>query len=67
LTAAQTGARTVLRAGGSARAAGAKALARLDSDLIARWASPGGSADLLAATLFVDARMRAEAIPSWKR
>jgi len=63
LTAAQMGARTVLQAGGSASAAGAKALARLDGELIARWASPGGSADLLAATLFVDGWTRGPALP----
>jgi triphosphoribosyl-dephospho-CoA synthase len=54
LNAAQRGARTVLAAGGSSSAAGRYALLRLDADLLARNASPGGCADLLAACLFLD-------------
>jgi triphosphoribosyl-dephospho-CoA synthase len=54
LEAAQAGARTVLAAGGTATPAGRAALQALDADLLARWVSPGGSADLLAATLFLD-------------
>jgi triphosphoribosyl-dephospho-CoA synthase len=54
LDAAQDGARVVLAAGGSAAAAGRRALLRLDADLKARNASPGGCADLLAACLFLD-------------
>ncbi|MGO4727665.1 MULTISPECIES: triphosphoribosyl-dephospho-CoA synthase [unclassified Inquilinus] len=54
LDAAQAGARAVLAAGGTAHPAGRARLAALDADLLARWASPGGSADLLAATLFLD-------------
>ena len=54
LEAAQRGARAVLAAGGSSAAAGWDALLRLDADLLARDASPGGCADLLAACLFLD-------------
>jgi len=54
LHAAQGGAREVLAAGGSSTAAGRRALLRLDADLLARRASPGGCADLLAACLFLD-------------
>lgn len=54
LVAAQRGARAVLAAGGSSSAAGRHALLRLDADLMARNASPGGCADLLAACLFLD-------------
>ncbi|MFZ3618924.1 triphosphoribosyl-dephospho-CoA synthase [Leclercia barmai] len=50
----QSGARAVLAAGGSATAKGRQALARLDSQMLALNASPGGAADLLAATLFLD-------------
>ncbi len=55
LRAAQLGARRVLELGGAATAAGHAALLDLDRDLLARRASPGGSADLLAASLFLDA------------
>lgn len=54
LEAAQSGARAVLAAGGTATLAGRAALLALDADLLARWVSPGGSADLLAAALFLD-------------
>ena len=54
LEAAQTGAREALQAGGAARPQGRAALARLDQRLIELNASPGGAADLLAATLFLD-------------
>ena len=53
LRAAQTGAQAVLSAG-IATAAGKEALAELDRNLLALHASPGGSADLLAATLLLD-------------
>ena len=53
LAAAQDGARKVLDAG-VATPAGRSALAALDRTLLCLWASPGGSADLLAATLFLD-------------
>ncbi len=52
LTAAQEGAGRCLAFRGAAQS---WALAELDADLLRRWASPGGSADLLAATLFLDA------------
>jgi len=54
LLAAQGGAKRVLAAGGVASDAGKLLLADLDRCLLRLWASPGGAADLLAATLFVD-------------
>jgi triphosphoribosyl-dephospho-CoA synthase len=51
---AKRGARAVLAAGGTAAPAGVKRLHRLHAELMTRWASPGGSADLLAVTLFLD-------------
>ena len=54
LQAAQRGARDTLMAGGSSSAAGRRALLRLDAELVERNASPGGSADLLAACIFLD-------------
>ena len=54
LDAMQLGARAVLNAGGSAHPAGQLALAMLDRHMLALNASPGGAADLLAATLFLD-------------
>lgn len=54
LDAMQNGARAVLNAGGSAHPAGQMALAALDRHMLALNASPGGAADLLAATLFLD-------------
>jgi triphosphoribosyl-dephospho-CoA synthase len=54
LEAAQAGAGAVLEAGGSSSAAGWRALLRLDAELLARYASPGGCADLLAACLFLE-------------
>jgi len=54
LNTAKTGAAAVLGAGGTATVQGWELLQRLDRDLLALNASPGGSADLLAATLFVD-------------
>lgn len=50
----QHGARQVLAAGGCATACGRRALAQLDAQMLAQNASPGGAADLLAATLFLD-------------
>ena len=41
-------------AGGCATVLGRAALARLDAQMLAQNASPGGAADLLAATLFLD-------------
>ncbi len=54
LHAAQKGARAVIGAGGAATDAGRRALLALDAELLRRWASPGGCADLLAACLFLD-------------
>jgi triphosphoribosyl-dephospho-CoA synthase len=58
LRAAQHGARRVIEAGGVAAGAGRTALAELDRTLVALNASPGGAADLLAATLFLDSLRR---------
>jgi triphosphoribosyl-dephospho-CoA synthase len=49
------GAREVLASGGPGCAAGDEMLRRFDRALFARNISPGGSADLLSATLFLDA------------
>lgn len=58
LRVAQYGARRVLDAGGVASASGKTALHELDRELLALDASPGGAADLLAATLFLDSLRR---------
>lgn len=50
----QDGARAVLEAGGSASLAGRRRLKELDVSLLRLNASPGGAADLLAVTLFLD-------------
>ena len=54
LLALQAGAAQVLAAGGAATAAGSQALLALEAVALARGVSPGGAADLLAATLFLD-------------
>lgn len=54
LQVAQRGAAAALRAGGPGTAAGRAALLALDAELLALNVSPGGSADLLAAVLFLD-------------
>jgi triphosphoribosyl-dephospho-CoA synthase len=54
LETAKAGARAVLVAGGTATPAGIERLHRLHAELMALWASPGGSADLLGVTLFLD-------------
>jgi triphosphoribosyl-dephospho-CoA synthase len=54
LTAGRQGALRVLACGGSSTPKGHSALATLEAELMALNASPGGSADLLAATLFID-------------
>jgi len=54
LTRMQQGACAVLAAGGAASLAGRRQLRELDRDMLALNASPGGAADLLAATLFLD-------------
>jgi triphosphoribosyl-dephospho-CoA synthase len=58
LRAAQNGARGVIAHGGVARERGRAAYLQLDRDLLALNASPGGAADLLAATLFLDSLRR---------
>ncbi|SAK62678.1 triphosphoribosyl-dephospho-CoA synthase [Caballeronia hypogeia] len=55
---AQRGARRVLREGGVSTHEGRAALATLEADLLTLNASPGGAADLLAATLFLDSLRR---------
>ncbi|QBE66592.1 triphosphoribosyl-dephospho-CoA synthase [Pseudoduganella lutea] len=54
LLAAQAGAQAVLDAGGVATGPGQAALRALEADMLARGTSPGGAADLLAATLLLD-------------
>ena len=61
LLALQTGAARVLAAGGAATAAGSQALLALEAVALARGVSPGGAADLLAATLFLDRLTQGEA------
>jgi triphosphoribosyl-dephospho-CoA synthase len=51
----QEGASDALLAGGPGSVAGELAMLRLDQELLIRNISPGGAADLLAATLFLDA------------
>ncbi|HEV3423679.1 MAG TPA: triphosphoribosyl-dephospho-CoA synthase [Paraburkholderia sp.] len=58
LHAGQYGARRVLESGGSSTVPGRAALAELDRVLLSLNASPGGAADLLAATLFIDMLVR---------
>ena len=54
LTRMQSGARAVLAAGGCASLDGRRRLRELERDMLHLRASPGGAADLLAATLFLD-------------
>jgi triphosphoribosyl-dephospho-CoA synthase len=51
----KAGAQAALDEGGYANANGRLRLRALDRELIARHVSPGGSADLLAATIFLEA------------
>jgi triphosphoribosyl-dephospho-CoA synthase len=51
----KSGAQAVLMAGGCGSFSGRKLICELDHELTARHISPGGSADLLAATIFLDA------------
>ena len=60
---AQAGAWEVLSEGGTASPAGLQRLHRLHDDLMALWSSPGGCADLLAVTRFLD-QLRADRGPS---
>lgn len=61
LAEAQVGARVVQDAGGVGTRAGGRALLALEERLLRSGASPGGSADLLAAVLFLDALDRSHA------
>lgn len=54
LTAVQSGALRVLTAGGAASSHGRSALQQFEQELLTLHVSPGGAADLLAATLFLD-------------
>jgi len=56
LHAVQSGAQAALDAGGSTTTKGRQQIYQLDRELIARHVSPGGSADLLAASIFLDAQ-----------
>jgi triphosphoribosyl-dephospho-CoA synthase len=60
LTIVQKGASDILHAGGPGSAAGDQAMLQLDHELFIRTISPGGSADILAATLFLDALERGQ-------
>lgn len=60
----QAGAEAVLDAGGIGTLAGRRRLHDLEATMHARHASPGGSADLLAATLFLDRLGGLSAAPS---
>jgi triphosphoribosyl-dephospho-CoA synthase len=55
LSAAKAGAAAIELAGGTGTALGRRLLDRLDDRLLELHASPGGSADMLAAALFLDA------------
>jgi triphosphoribosyl-dephospho-CoA synthase len=55
LSVVKEGAQAALDAGGYSTANGRQRLRALDRELLARHVSPGGSADLLAATIFLDA------------
>ena len=55
LNSVKSGAQAVLMSGGYGSAAGRKLMHKVDRELIAQHISPGGSADLLAATIFLDA------------
>jgi triphosphoribosyl-dephospho-CoA synthase len=60
LVAAKEGAAAVERAGGSGTPLGKQQLKHLDCQLVEMGVSPGGSGDLLAATLFLDAAERGQ-------
>lgn len=72
---AQCGAAAVIDAGGTGVLAGRRRLLQLDAELLAVNASPGGAADVLAATLLLDRIERDDTLslprfafkePSWK-
>jgi len=60
LVTAKEGATVVMNAGGSGTSLGKERLERLDHQLLEMRVSPGGSGDLLAATLFLDAIERGQ-------
>ena len=60
LQAAKQGAAAVIDAGGAGSSPGQKLLFALDKELLELGVSPGGSADLLAGTLFLDALERGQ-------
>jgi triphosphoribosyl-dephospho-CoA synthase len=60
LVTVQKGAAEVLIAGGPGSITGDEAMRRLDQELLTKRVSPGGCADLLAATLFLDALERGQ-------
>jgi triphosphoribosyl-dephospho-CoA synthase len=60
LVAAKEGAAAVISSGGSGTLIGRRQLKRLDCRLLEMGVSPGGSGDLLAATLFLDAVERGQ-------
>ncbi len=62
LTLMQHGANDIIKAGGTSTELGFNKLIKLNKDMVAMNASPGGAADLLAATLFVDAIVNRTAI-----
>lgn len=63
----QRGAKAVLDAGGVSQPAGRIRLATLDAEMLALNASPGGAADLLSATLFLDRSCPAQGTPINRR
>jgi triphosphoribosyl-dephospho-CoA synthase len=60
LKTAQHGAASILEAGGVATPAGWRLLQQLDRDLLSLKSFPGGSADMLSATIFLDYASRNE-------
>jgi triphosphoribosyl-dephospho-CoA synthase len=66
LMAAQQGALRVLAAGGCRTPQGRDALHALDRELVTRFASPGGAADMLAAVLFLDRLEQLTGSLPWK-
>ena len=69
LTAAKRGAKKILNCGGASTKKGSKALLELDQKLLRLNASPGGSADLLAAVIFLDFvenAVKPQEAPQWK-
>lgn len=60
LSVAKGGAREIMSVGGASTVAGMRELLKLDSTLLEINASPGGSGDLLSATLFLDSLCKRE-------